>query len=212
MNTEPADYEDLRDDELVAMAQAGDELADEELYLRYKNIVCIKARSYFILGADRDDILQEGMIGLFKAIRDYRPDRQAAFKTFAEMCIVRQMITAIQNATRMKHIPLNNYISLSRPVGNEEYERTMMDVIPSHARDNPEDMLIVRESVDSMIRKIKERLTELEYKTLTLFIDGKSYQEIADMLGCNKKTIDNALQRVKRKMEKFLEEANSQDD
>ena len=145
------------------------------------------------------------MIGLFKAIRDYRPDRQAAFKTFAEMCIVRQMITAIQNATRMKHIPLNNYISLSRPVGNEEYERTMMDVIPSHARDNPEDMLIVRESVDSMIRKIKERLTELEYKTLTLFIDGKSYQEIADMLGCNKKTIDNALQRIKRKVRHIME-------
>ena len=128
------------------------------------------------------------------------------FKTFAEMCIVRQMITAIQNATRMKHIPLNNYISLSRPVGNEEYERTMMDVIPSHARDNPEDMLIVRESVDSMIRKIKERLTELEYKTLTLFIDGKSYQEIADMLGCNKKTIDNALQRIKRKVRHIMEE------
>ena len=197
-------YCELSDDALVLMAKAGDELAYEEICSRYKNLVKIKARPYFILGADRDDIVQEGMIGLFKAIRDYDEGKQANFRTFSDMCITRQIITAIQHATRNKHIPLNSYISLSRPIDGDTPDRTLLDITPSGLIDNPEDSVIGRENFEIMLKQMEESLTDFEMQTLLLFIDGKSYEEIAKEIGRSRKSVDNALQRIKRKMQKTV--------
>ena len=199
------DYSAQPDEELVRLAQAQDYTAQDLLYERYKGLVKGKARSYFLVGADREDIVQEGMIGLHKAIRDYNPDREASFHTFAEMCIVRQIITAIKAATRQKHIPLNSYVSLNRPIYEEDSERTLLDVISLERITDPEELLIGQESYDSIELRISQILSPLEQETLELFLEGKSYQEIAAELGRHTKSIDNALQRIKRKMEKCLE-------
>lgn len=200
-----AQYEDLDDEEVVAHAKGGDEVALEYLIYKYKNFVRAKARSYFLIGADREDIIQEGMIGLYKAIRDFRADKLASFRAFAELCITRQIITAIKTATRQKHIPLNSYVSLNRPIYDEESDRTLMDVLPGSKVTDPEELVISREEFADIESKMAEFLSELEWNVLMYYLEGKSYQEIADALSRHVKSIDNALQRVKRKLERYLE-------
>ena len=196
----------LTDEAIVEAAKDGDIDALEYLIRKYKNFVRAKARSYFLIGADREDIIQEGMIGLYKAIRDYRSDKLASFRVFAELCITRQIITAIKTATRQKHIPLNSYISLNKPIYDEESDRTLLDVISGHKITDPEELVISREELIHIEEKIGEILSGLEWDVLTLYLQGRSYQEIAYDLGRHVKSIDNALQRVKRKLEKYLEE------
>lgn len=205
-------FSQMTDEEVCALAQQSDGYALEYLLNRYKNFVRSRARSYFLIGADHEDIVQEGMIGLYKGIRDFRPDKLASFRAFAELCITRQIITAIKTATRQKHIPLNSYVSLNKPIFDEESDRTLLDVISEGRITNPEELLIGQEELSSIESRIGEMLSDLEWEVLTAYLEGRSYQEIAADLGRHVKSIDNALQRVKRKMEKFLEEANSQDD
>ena len=199
-------YTDLTDERIVELSHEGDATAEEYLLDKYKNFVRSKARSYFLVGADHEDIVQEGMIGLYKAIRDYRPDKLSSFRAFAELCITRQIITAIKTATRQKHIPLNNYVSLNKPLYDEESDRTLLDVIIEGRTSDPEEMIINMENVGNIRTKINEVLSGLEQEVLNAYLDGKSYQEIAESLGRHVKSIDNALQRVKRKLEKHLEE------
>lgn len=204
-----SDYLQMTDEEIIALAQNGDALAQEYLLSKYKNFVRSKARSYFLIGADHEDIVQEGMIGLYKAIRDYRADKLSSFRAFAELCITRQIITAIKTATRQKHIPLNSYVSLNKPLYDEESDRTLLDVIIEGNASNPEELIIGQEDLRTIHHKIGEVLSGLEQEVLNAYLDGKSYQEIADNLGRHVKSIDNALQRVKRKLEKYLEESNN---
>lgn len=197
-------YEELADEDIVQLAQEGDQFAVEYLVDKYKNFVRAKARSYFLIGADREDIFQEGMIGLFKAIRDYKPDKLTSFRAFAELCITRQIITAIKTATRQKHIPLNSYVSLNKPIYDEESDRTLMDILSTTKITNPEEIIISREEFLFIEKKMGEILSSLEWKVLMAYLEGKSYQEIAIELKRHVKSIDNALQRVKRKLEKYL--------
>ena len=205
-------FEGMADEEAVAQAQQGDTMAVDYLLYKYKNFVRSKARSYFLIGADHEDIVQEGMIGLFKAIRDYQAERLSSFRAFAELCITRQIITAIKTATRQKHVPLNSYISLNKPIYDEESDRTLMDVIVEGRAQNPEELIIGQEDLVSIRDKVDQVLSGLEQDVLNAYLDGKSYQEIADKLGRHVKSIDNALQRVKRKLEKFLQEAKAHED
>ena len=193
----------LSDEEVAVLAQGGDGQALAYLLNKYKNFVRSKARSYFLIGADHEDIVQEGMIGLYKAIRDFQPDRLASFRSFAELCVKRQIITAIKAATRQKHVPLNSYVSLNKPLYDEESDRTLLDVIEGRVT-NPEDLYISQEDLAGIQSQIDELLSDLERQVLEAFMDGKSYQEIAELLGRHVKSIDNALQRVKRKLFKFL--------
>ena len=201
-------FEEMADEEIVALAQQSDGAALEYLLNKYKNFVRSKARSYFLIGADHEDIVQEGMIGLYKAIRDYREEKLKSFRAFAELCITRQIITAIKTATRQKHIPLNSYVSLNKPIYEEESDRTLMDVITEGRSADPEELLIGQESYVSIESQIDEALSPLERRVLAAYLDGKSYQEIAVMLGRHVKSIDNALQRVKHKLEKLIRERN----
>ncbi len=197
---------DLRPDEdNVDAVREGDSDALEFLIHKYRNFVRAKARSYFLIGADREDIIQEGMIGLYKAIRDYRGDKLASFKAFAELCVTRQIITAIKTATRQKHIPLNSYVSLDKPIYDEDSDRTLLDVICGTRVTDPEELIINKEEFMSLEDKMGEILSDLERKVLMLYLDGRSYQEIAVDLRRHVKSIDNALQRVKRKLERYLE-------
>ena len=200
------DFDSMTDEEIALLAQQGDADASEYLLNKYKNFVRSKARSYFLVGADHEDIVQEGMIGLYKAIRDYREEKLKSFRAFAELCITRQIITAIKTATRQKHIPLNNYVSLNRPIYEEDSDRTLLDVITEDAPTNPEEMLINRENLTVIEGRIGEILSDLEKEVLTRYIEGKSYQEISDEMGRHVKSIDNALQRIKRKLLRYLEE------
>ncbi|MEB1809837.1 MAG: RNA polymerase sporulation sigma factor SigH [Bacillaceae bacterium] len=193
------------DELLVEKVREGDSAALEYLINKYKNFVRAKARSYFLIGADHEDIVQEGMIGLYKAIRDYKEDKLSSFKAFAELCITRQIITAIKTATRQKHIPLNSYVSLDKPLYDEESDRTLLDVICGTKVTDPEELLINQEEFDDIELKMGEILSELERKVLMLYLDGRSYQEISADLNRHVKSIDNALQRVKRKLERYVE-------
>jgi len=195
----------LSDEEIVELVKDGDQFAEEHLINKYKNFVRAKARSYFLIGADREDIIQEGMIGLFKAIRDFRGDKLSSFRAFAELCITRQIITAIKTATRQKHIPLNSYVSLNKPIYDEDSDRTLLDVISGSKITDPEELIISREEFDNIEEKMGEILSSLEWKVLMSYLEGKSYQEIAVDLKRHVKSIDNALQRVKRKLERYLE-------
>lgn len=192
------------DENIVQFAKDGDESAIEYIINKYKNFVRVKAKSYFLVGADREDIIQEGMIGLYKAIRDFRADKLSSFRAFAELCITRQIITAIKTATRQKHIPLNSYISLNKPVYNEDSDRTMLDVLSVAKITDPEEIFISHELSDDLREKIRQNLSELEAQVLASYLEGKSYQEMAKELKRHVKSIDNALQRVKRKIEKTL--------
>jgi RNA polymerase sporulation-specific sigma factor len=204
------DYETIPDEQIVEDARAGDEQALEYLIYKYKNFVRAKARSYFLIGADREDIIQEGMIGLYKAIRDFRQDKLSSFRAFAELCITRQIITAIKTATRQKHIPLNSYVSLNKPIYDDESERTLLDVLSGTRISNPEELVISQEDFNSIECKIEELLSDLEWNVLSSYLQGKSYQEIAADLNRHVKSIDNALQRVKRKLERYLEDCKEQ--
>ena len=195
----------MSDEEVVELARQGDNDAQEYLIGKYKNFVRAKARSYFLIGADKEDIIQEGMIGLYKAIRDYRPDKLSSFRAFAELCITRQIITAIKTATRQKHIPLNSYISLNKPIYDEDSDRTLLDVISGTRVTDPEELVISQEDFDDIEAKMGEILSSLEWNVLMYYLEGKSYQDIAAGLDRHVKSIDNALQRVKRKLERYLQ-------
>ena len=203
-NQEFAPYRSMTDEELIAISRGGDRIAEDLLYEKYKPFIRVRARSYFLVGADREDIIQEGMIGLYKAIRDYSPDKNASFRSFAELCVTRQIITAIKAATRQKHIPLNSYVSLNRPMFVEEPERTLMDVLSAARVSDPEETLISRETYESMEEQLLSSLSPLERSVLTLYLEGRSYVEIAESLNRSVKAIDNALQRIKHKLEKQL--------
>ena len=200
------DFESMTDEQVVVLAQETDGPALEYLLNKYKNFVRTKARSYFLIGADHEDIVQEGMIGLYKAIRDYKAERLSSFRAFAELCVTRQIITAIKTATRQKHIPLNSYISLNKPIYEEDSDRTLLDVITEEGMSNPEEMIIDREDLSVIEGKIGQMLSDLEKEVLVRYMEGKSYVEIADEMHRHVKSIDNALQRIKRKLLKYLEE------
>lgn len=199
------DYEIQNDEDIVEAVREGDSEALEYLINKYRSFVRAKARSYFLIGADREDIIQEGMIGLYKSIRDFRGDKLSSFKAFAELCITRQIITAIKTATRQKHIPLNSYVSLDKPIYDEDSDRTLLDVICGSQVSDPEELIINQEEFTGLEDKMSEILSDLERKVLMLYLDGRSYQEIAVDLDRHVKSIDNALQRVKRKLERYLE-------
>lgn len=201
-------YDRLSDEQLVDAIREANSEALEHLIHKYRNFVRAKARSYFLIGADRDDIVQEGMIGLYKAIRDFKEDKLVSFKAFAELCITRQMITAIKTATRQKHIPLNCYVSLDKPLYDEESDRTLLDIIEGSRTSDPEELVINQEEFTGLEGKMTELLSDLERKVLALYLDGRSYQEIAVYLERHVKSIDNALQRVKRKLERYLQFRN----
>ena len=203
-DTAVLDFKVMEDEAIVQLAKANNSLALEYLLHKYKNLVRSKARTYFLIGADRDDIIQEGMVGLYKAIRDYEKDRLTSFKSFAEICVKRQMITAIKSATRQKHAPLNSYVSLNKPVYEEESDRTLMDILSEGNSLDPMELFIGREDLKLMESKIVETLSEFENEVLAAYIDGKKYQEIAVELHKDIKSIDNALQRVKKKVERCL--------
>jgi RNA polymerase sigma-H factor len=202
------DYDCRTDEDVVDAVRDGDSEALEYLINKYKNFVRAKARSYFLIGADREDIVQEGMIGLYKSIRDFKGDKLSSFKAFAELCITRQIITAIKTATRQKHIPLNSYVSLDKPIYDEDSDRTLLDVICGTRVSDPEELIINQEEFVGLEDKMSEILSDLERKVLMLYLDGRSYQEIAVDLDRHVKSIDNALQRVKRKLERYLEVRN----
>ena len=205
-SAESSIYDGYSDEELLVRIRtcAGDEALDY-LINKYRNFVRSKARSYFLIGADREDIVQEGMIGFFKAIRDFREDKLSSFRAFAELCVTRQIITAIKTATRQKHIPLNSYVSLNKPIYDEDSDRTLLDVLSGARISDPEELVISREEFVDIEQKMEEILSDLEWRVLMSYLDGKSYQEIAVDLHRQVKSIDNALQRVKRKLEKYME-------
>jgi len=194
-------YRNCDDEELICLACQGDLIAEESLINKYKKLVKIKARSYFLIGADTEDIIQEGMIGLYKAVRNYQFKKLSSFKAFAELCITRQIITAIKSATRQKHIPLNSYISLNKPIYNDDSDRTLLDIIDNMSINDPQDLFLNGEKLNHLKVKIKRILSDLERDVLESYLDAKSYQEIAADLGRHVKSIDNALQRIKRKLE-----------
>lgn len=198
-------FEELSDEELVEQVRLGNTDALDFLITKYRLFVKAKARSYFLVGADKEDIIQEGMIGLYKAIRDFKGDKLASFRAFAELCVTRQIITAIKTATRQKHIPLNSYVSLDKPIYDEESERTLMDIITSPQSDDPMHAMINQEEFNYLEEKMSEVLSELEQQVLALYLEGRSYYEISELLNRHVKSIDNALQRVKRKLERHLE-------
>jgi RNA polymerase sporulation-specific sigma factor len=198
-------YDLQLDEDLIAAFHAGNVEVLEYLIKKYTNFVRVKARTYFLMGAEREDIIQEGMIGLYKAIRDFRSDRMSSFKAFAELCITRQIITAIKTATRQKHIPLNSYVSLDKPIYDEDSERTLLDVIGSPKGSDPEEMIIKQEMFGKLEQTMSELLSAFESRVLALYLEGLSYHEIANYLNKHVKSIDNALQRVKRKLEYCLE-------
>jgi len=198
-------FDEMTDEEVVSEAINGDNDALEYIIHKYKNFVKSKARSYFLIGADREDIIQEGMIGLYKAIRDFNPNKLSSFRAFAELCVTRQIITAIKTATRQKHIPLNSYVSLNKPLYDEDSERTLLDILSGVKISDPEELIISQEEFEDIEDKMGEILSKLEWQVLMAYLGGKSYQEIAKELKRHVKSIDNALQRVKRKLEKYLE-------
>ena len=195
----------MADEELVGLYRAGHRGAVEELLERYRGFTRLKARSYFLAGADREDIIQEGMIGLYKAIRDFQPEHETTFRAFAELCITRQIITAVKTATRQKHIPLNQYVSLSKPLGSEDDpDWVLMDVLETPQVADPAELVISHDELRSIKLAFAEILSDFEAEVLHMYVEGKSYHEIAERLGRHVKSIDNALQRIKRKVELHL--------
>ena len=191
--------------EIINIAKLGDSQAIELIINRYSVLVKAKAKTYFLVGADKEDIIQEGLIGLYKAIRDYDQSHTCSFKNFADICITRQIITAIKTATRQKHIPLNSYISLNKPVFEDESERSLFDIIASNFDSDPEKMTIIKEEYEYIVQKMAEVLSPFEEEVLAQYLAGKSYKEISVDLDKGAKSIDNAIQRIKKKIEKFIE-------
>jgi RNA polymerase sporulation-specific sigma factor len=192
---------EVDDHYLVALAKEGRSDAYDAIVRRYRGFVRLKASSYFLLGGEADDLLQEGLLGLFKAVRDYRSDRESSFRNFAELCITRQIITAVKTATRNKHTPLNQYASFSQsPAAAGDSETTLDEVLPGTSASDPVNQVIATEELHSLVTCLSSVLSELESRVLSLYLDGHSYQLIAERLECDTKTVDNALQRVKRKV------------
>ena len=205
MNTEDM-FDGMTDEEIVSEAQEHNNTeAVDYIVNKYRNFVKAKARTYFLIGADKEDIIQEGMIGLYKATRDFRGDKLSSFRAFAELCVTRQIITAIKTATRQKHIPLNSYVSLNKPIYTDESERTLLDVIAGIRVSDPEELIISREEFADIELKMNEILSDLEWQVLNAYLDGKTYNEMSRDLHRHVKSIDNALQRVKRKLERYQE-------
>lgn len=199
----------VEDGYLIALAKQGDPAAYDRLVRRYHGFVRLKASSYFIAGGDSDDLMQEGLVGLYKAIRDYRTDRQSSFRNFAELCITRQIITAVKTATRHKHVPLNQYVSFATtPAGASEGESTLEEMLPGSTVHDPANQVISSEELRSLVDCLSSTLSELEARVLALYLDGRSYEEIGGIVGCDTKTVDNALQRVKRKVGGHLDRRN----
>jgi len=200
--------EERSDEQLVSRSRAGDDVALAELLTRYRGFARAKARSYFLVGADHEDIVQEAMMGLYKAVRDFDADRETSFRGFAEMCVTRQVITAIKAATRHKHGPLNTAVSLGRPVGSDDDdgERVLGDTLQLPLSQDPAELVISAERIRGLQRHLDEVLSDLEVDVLRLYVEGKSYVEIAEVLRRHVKSIDNALQRIKRKLDQHLRE------
>lgn len=196
----------ISDEVLALEAAKGDEAALEYLLNKYKSLVRAKARGYFLIGADREDIVQEGMIGLYKAIRDFEAEKQTSFRYFAEICIRRQIITAIKTASRQKHTPLNTYISTSQPVYDDDSGKPLIDILIDKDSLDPEKVMIDREESAALGNKIKNALSSFELQVLSMYLQGKSYREIAENLKRESKSIDNALQRLRSKIEKIFRE------
>ncbi|GAB3795862.1 RNA polymerase sporulation sigma factor SigH [Virgibacillus kimchii] len=205
VETDQTNLHMLDDEELLRRIHQGSSHALDVIMHKYINFVRAKARTYFLIGADKEDIIQEGMIGLYKAIRDYDGEKLSSFKAFAELCVTRQIITAIKTATRFKHMPLNSYVSLDKPLRDEDKDRTLMDVLVGSNDIDPQELLVNRENLGDMQLKLSELLSRLEKQVLQLYLEGCTYQEISEELNRHEKSIDNALQRVKRKLEQLLD-------
>lgn len=200
----------LSDEELVKIAQSGDNTALEMILSRYKNLVYAKSKPYFLAGAEDEDIIQEGLIGLYKAVKDFDGDRFPFFKVFAGVCVTRHIITAVKAASRKKHLPLNSYVSLDKNTYDDDNEMSLLDIIAFNELQDPETILIDRENMDGMEYKINKALSKLEMEVLVCYLDGLSYQEIAEKLGKNTKTVDNAVQRIKKKLESTLRKSDAE--
>jgi RNA polymerase sporulation-specific sigma factor len=201
-NSEPK----VEDGFLIALAKQGDRNAYDRLVRRYHGFVRLKASSYFLAGGDSEDLIQEGLVGLYKAIRDFRTDRESSFRNFAELCITRQIITAVKTATRNKHTPLNQYISFaSSPAGAGEDAPTLEQMLPGPTVHDPVNQVISSEELRSLVGCLSSALSELEGRVLSLYLDGCSYEQVGEHLRCDTKTVDNALQRVKRKVGAHLQ-------
>lgn len=207
----PVEPRELGEDErTVLAARAGDDAALAEILTRFRGHARAKARTYFLVGADREDLLQEAMIGLYKAVRDFNPERETSFRAFADLCMTRQIITAIKGATRFKHVPLNSYVSFSRPVlTDDDGDRVLADVLPGPELLDPAERVISAERIRDLQTHLDQVLSGLEVEVLRLYVDGKSYIEIAELLQRHVKSIDNALQRIKRKLDVHLRERSS---
>ncbi|HEY3188048.1 MAG TPA: RNA polymerase sporulation sigma factor SigH [Solirubrobacteraceae bacterium] len=209
LSSSPQGQLQVDDGFLIALAKQGNPDAYDRLVRRYYGFVRLKASSYFLAGGDSDDLIQEGLVGLYKAVRDYRSDRESSFRNFAELCITRQIITAVKTATRNKHTPLNGYVSFaSSPVGASDGEPTLDEVIPGPEARDPVLQAISSEELRSLVDCLSTALSELESRVLSLYLDGYSYEAIGGRLGCDTKTVDNALQRVKRKVGAHLRARN----
>jgi RNA polymerase sporulation-specific sigma factor len=194
---------------LIALAKQGDATAYDRIVRRYYGFVRLKASSYFLAGGDSDDLIQEGLVGLYKAVRDFRTDRESSFRNFAELCITRQIITAVKTATRNKHTPLNQYVSFSAsPASAMDGEPTLDEIIPGSPVHDPVNQVISTEELQSLVGCLSTALSELESRVLALYLDGYSYEQVGERLGCDTKTVDNALQRVKRKVGTHLNSRN----
>ena len=193
------------DEELASLAQGGSAAAQDRLLNKFSPTVKKIAGRYFLIGGDREDLIQEGMIGLFKAVRDYSPEKNASFRSFAELCVTRQILTAIKNANRLKHVPLNSYISLDGPVFDDDRELTLRDVIGRSEMSDPEEIVINREKFNTIGTRIGKFLSKLECQVLLCYLKGESYTDIAERLGRDPKSIDNAIQRIRRKFEKIVD-------
>lgn len=206
---ESISYDSMRDEEIVRRIQQEHDMAGADyLVNKYKPLVRQKARPYFMVGADSDDIIQEGMIGLYKATRDFKEGKEASFKSFAEICITRQIITAIKSATRRKHSPLNSYVSLSGFTYDDTSERSLYEIIEDENEEKPEEMLIINDESEKIDIIMSELLSELEQQVLRGYLDGKTYEEMAHEVDRSVKSIDNALQRIKKKLEKYFSNRN----
>jgi len=198
-------FSSLVDEEVLALVHNGDRHAFDYLISKYEGIVRHKARTYFLVGSDREDVIQEGLIGLYKAICDFDKHKLTSFRSFAELCITRQIITSIKSATRLKHTPLNTYISIYKPIHDEQSDRILLDIIDNRFSLDPQKVLLNREKQSYIQARLQKSLTRLEHNVLDLYLQGYSYEEIADKLNRHEKSIDNALQRVKRKVDQLIQ-------